>query len=261
MSTTATKKRTERSTKITTWTQAVPEAGLVLITGDIGEGKSGLAWKLADDWHKKGRPVAAYAFTESAQAALPKWVHHLKSVAEIRVFKPRRTEKGAALMVVDEAALNINARRFMSDDNVGWTKLMAIIRHMGFVVVLISQSNRQPDVQMVIGAHTVLMKRPTELHVRFSRQELRQETQEAFEHFADLFDRESKRHTYVVDYRRGKRGWLTNAMPSWWGDKISKAFQDAAFEEIEPGNKKPVRKRASLRTSGGRAASAKANGK
>lgn len=251
----------ERSTRVTTWNQAIPEAGLVLITGDIGEGKSGLAWKLADDWHKKGRPVVAYAFTSTAQAALPKWVHHIGTPAEIRAFKPRRSEKGPALMVVDEAALNINARRFMSEDNVGWTRLMAIIRHMGFVVVLIAQSNRQPDVQMVMSAHTVLMKRPTELHVRFSRQELRQETQEAFEHFAGLSDREAKRHTFIADFKHGKRGWLTNGLPTWWGDKVSRAFQDAEFEAIVADGKGPARKKTSLRTTGGRVVNAKVKAK
>jgi len=61
--------------------------------------------------------VAAYNFTPQARRALPSWVRtRVTSVKDLaRLRKPH-------LVVVDEAALNANARRPMSEGNVDWTK-------------------------------------------------------------------------------------------------------------------------------------------
>lgn len=223
----------KRPNRITRWDNALPETGLVLVTGDIGEGKSALAWERAEAWHDMGRPVLAYDFTEGARKALPRWVHHVSNVGELQKWKPRRHERGPALLVEDEAALKANGRRAMSSDNIEQVKLQAVARHKGFLVLLIAQSNRQPDVGLVMMAQTVLMKRPTELHVRFTRPELRQEVQEAFEWFAGMSDAESKRHVYAVDYKHGRRGKLTNGLPSFWSERISKAFADVDLQAAE----------------------------
>ena len=221
--------------KITGWAQALPDVGIVAITGTIGEGKSALAWTLADQAHQRGRAVAAFDFTEGARKALPRWVDHLETVDAVATFKPRRGHKLPAVLVMDEAALKANARRSMSTDNLEWVKLSAIARHKEILVLFISQNNRQGDSGIIMEAQTVLMKRPTELHTRFSRPELRQEVQEAFEGFAKASDKEGRKWTYVVDYRRGKRGWLRNTLPSWWSEKISRAFAavDLAGAEAE----------------------------
>lgn len=222
----------EKAKRISGW-QQLPDTGLVLITGFRGEGKSALAWYLAEEAHKRKRPVVAFDFTKAAQNALPRWVQHVDDTAGIGVLKPKRGEKGPAFLVCDEAALKVHARRAMSTENIEWTRLLAVARHKGFLVILIGQHQRQIDVGLVADADWVVMKRPSELHLRFARPELRQELEEAWEGFSNMTPTRGRQSSYVVNYHYGGRGWLRNRLPSFWSERISKAFAAVDLEEAE----------------------------
>jgi hypothetical protein len=194
---------------------ALPKSGLILITGFRGTGKTALAWRLAEQGHDKGREIAAFDFTPAAKRALPSWVKHVATVRQVGGLRP-------SLLVVDEAALKVHARRHQSSENVAWTRLLAVARHKGHLVFLITQHQRQVDVGLVADAEMVIMKRPSQLHLRFARPELRQELEEAWEHFRKI--RNPQRWSYVVDYLNGRKGWLTNGLPTFWSDELSRAF-------------------------------------
>lgn len=218
----------------------LPKEGIILVTGDIDEGKSATVWWLAEQHHKAGGRVAAYGIPKQARRALPRWVNtrvaSVKDVARLR--HPH-------LVVVDEAAINANARRAMSEDNVDWTKLAAIVRHKGHTLYHIAQHNRQPDPALVTAARVGIMKRPSILHLRFSRPELLPELKEAY----DLFSRmrgNTRKKAFLVSYRNGATGLLTTHMPSFWSDKLSRAFAAVDFDdEQEP---QPRRRQTGART-------------
>ena len=203
-----------KDTEIRSWA-ALPKSGLVLITGFRGTGKTALGWRLAEQGHDKGREVAAFDFTLAARRALPSWVKHVATMKQVGSLSP-------SLLVVDEAALKVNARRHQSNENIAWTRLLAVARHKGHLVLLITQHQRQVDVGLVADSEVVVMKRPSLLHLRFARPELRQELEEAWEHFRKI--RNPQRWSYVVDYLNGRKGWLTNALPTFWSDELSRAF-------------------------------------
>ena len=145
--------------RIRDW-RVLPKEGIVLLTGDIGEGKSATAWWLAEQHHNKGGKVAAYNFTPQAQRELPAWVNK-----KVKTVKDLARLRAPHLVVVDEAALNSNARRAMSEDNVDWTKIAAVVRHKGHLMYHLAQHNRQPDVALVTAARVGIMKRPSILHL------------------------------------------------------------------------------------------------
>ncbi len=140
-----------KDTEIRSWA-ALPKSGLVLITGFRGTGKTGLAWRLAEQGHGKGREVAAFDFTQAARRALPSWVKHVATVRQVSSLAP-------CLLVCDEAALKVHARRHQSNDNIEWTRLLAVARHKGHLVLLITQHQRQVDVGLVADSEVVVMKR------------------------------------------------------------------------------------------------------
>jgi len=196
----------------------MPSTGVLIITGHRGEGKSALAWWLAENlraqYHKK---IAALGIPDEAQKTMPKRITHVETVEQIADMKPH-------IIVVDEAAIVANARSAMKTANLLWLKLIAVCRHKGHLLIFINQHNRQLDVQILMDADYVLMKRPTLLHLKFCRPEFREELQQAYELFNDMTALGSKKKVYVVDFHTGNRKLLPASMPKWWNDKISKSY-------------------------------------
>ena len=196
----------------------MPKTGVLIITGHRGEGKSALAWWLAEHLkaiHKK--QIVALGIPDVAQKAMPKRIKHLDTVEQIDDLKP-------SIVVVDEASIVANARSAMKTANLLWLKLIAVCRHKGHLLVFINQHNRQLDVQIMMDADFVLMKRPTLLHLKFSRPEFKEELQQAYELFADMTATGSKKKVYVVDFHTGNKKMLPASMPKWWNDKVSKSY-------------------------------------
>ncbi|KKL16908.1 hypothetical protein LCGC14_2490880 [marine sediment metagenome] len=206
----------------------VPKEGIIVITGEVGEGKSGTAWWLAEKLHNQGRRIACYAFTKAAKRALPRWVVKTpNSVRDVARLMP-------CVVIVDETAINANARRAMSEGNVDWTKLAAIVRHKGHLLIYIAQHARQVDPALITGANLVVMKRPSQLHLRFSRPELRPELERAFVAFTKIRgDLARKRKAYVVDYRWGREGMLSTSLPTFWTEKLSRSFAAVDFDDLD----------------------------
>ena len=88
----------------------MPKTGIILVTGFRGEGKTALAWWMADYLRKeKGYPknVIAYGLPPSGLKLLPKWAQNgVTTPDKLAAAKP-------SIIVADEAAFTANARRSM----------------------------------------------------------------------------------------------------------------------------------------------------
>ena len=198
--------------------RSMPSTGVLIITGQRGEGKSALAWWLAEQLRSQYRKkIATLGIPDEAKQALPKRITHVDTGEQIVDMKP-------AIVVVDEASIVANARSAMKTANLLWLKLIAVCRHKGHLLIFINQHNRQLDVQIMMDADFILMKRPTLLHLKFCRPEFREELQQAYELFNDMTALGSKKKVYVVDFHTGNKKMLTASMPKWWNDKVSKSY-------------------------------------
>jgi len=202
-----------------TW-RRIPRDGVIVITGHRGEGKSALAWWLAQDIQLRTKPkkkIVALGMPDEAKKALPRrGVGHVNTVEEVADLKP-------SIVILDEAAFIANSRRSQSTQNVMWLQLIAICRHKGHLLIFINQHNRQLDIQILADADYVIMKRPTVLHLRSCRAEFQPELKQAFEQFNTMRGN-TKKKAFVVDYHSGKAAMLIARMPQWWNDKVSKAY-------------------------------------
>ncbi len=211
--------------KLTMTWDDLPQSGLIAILGHRGEGKTALAWYLGERAHQARRPVAAYGIVNGARRYLPGWVKHVATVSEVAKLPP-------AVIVADEAAFIANARRSSSAGNVEWVKLLAVTRHKGHLLLFITQQARQLDVGLVSDADLIILKRPSLLHLRFSRPELRPELEDAFARFEKVRG-DTRAWSLIVDYHFGRKGWLENPLPSFWSERLSRAF--AAIDLSEEG--------------------------
>jgi DNA polymerase III delta prime subunit len=205
----------------------MPKEGVLLITGFRGEGKSALAWWLAQELKKKHKkPIAAFGVPTGARKALPKRVTYVDTLKEISDLKP-------SLVIIDEASFVANARSSMTKTNQTWLKLIAVCRHKGHLLIFINQHNRQLDIQIMMDADLFLLKRPTLLHAENCRPEFRTRLMEAYDAFQHMSRSATKRKVYVVDYHNGEAKMLPARMPTWWNDKISKAYAEVEVGDDE----------------------------
>ena len=209
----------DKKPKKMTW-RKIPTQGVILISGHRGEGKSALAWWLVQEMHKRTKkPVITFGLAIIARKLFPQrgfgkgGITHTVAIDKINRAK-------SSIIIVDEASFIDDS---MSSTNKEWLKLIAICRHKDHLLIFIHQQSRQIDIQIMMDADLVMMKRPTQLHIREARPSFAPEIQEAY----DLFNRmegDSKKKVYVVDYHYGARALLPAYMPTWWNSKMSKAY-------------------------------------
>ena len=214
-------KTVSKRTKMT-W-RKIPTQGVLIINGHRGEGKSALGWWLAQEMQKRTKKkVAALGMPPAAQKVFPKrgfgrgGIQFVTSLDEIDKMKP-------SIVICDEAAFIAGSRDAMSKSNKEWLKLIAICRHKDHLLIFIHQQSRQLDVQIMMDADLVMMKRPTQLHLRGARAEFAPEISEAFDLFSKMRG-STKKKVYVVDYHYGGGTMLNAYMPTWWNDRVSKAY-------------------------------------
>ena len=173
--------------------------------------------------HKRTKKqVATFGLAMAARKLFPKrgfgrgGINHVTTVDKVNRMKP-------SIIIVDEAAFIAGSRDAMSSTNKQWLKLIAICRHKDHLLIFIHQQSRQLDVQIMMDADLVMMKRPTQLHIREARTSFAPEIQEAY----DLFNRmrgDTRKKVFVVDYHYGAKALLPAYMPTWWNSKVSKAY-------------------------------------
>ena len=223
----------KRAVKKVNW-DALPIQGVVVITGHRGEGKSALAWWLAEatkkkiaSKFKKRAQIAAFGIPEEARKVFPKRlrIKHVDTLEEVSELK------NGSIVVVDESSFVANARRAMNDNNLKWLQLISIARHKDFLFIFIAQDNKQLDVQILGSADYVIMKRPTELHLEFSRPQFKKQLLKAYEAF-DRMRGDTRKKAYIANYHRtSESNFLPCKMPSWWNDKVSKAYSAFSFKK------------------------------
>ena len=217
--------------------KSLPSQGIIVVTGARGEGKSALAWWLAQTMQPKvKKQVVALNVPKVAQSAFPKkgfgrgGIRYIDEIEDIENLKP-------SIIVIDEAIFVLNARRAMSDNNLMWMELAAVCRHKGHLLIFICQNTRQIDIQLLAEADYVIMKRPTIQHLRTCRKEFEPELQQAWERFNEMRTN-TKKKAYVVDYANANGAMLTASMPTWWNNKVSKAYATASFSSKKRKNEK-----------------------
>jgi len=224
----------ENGKKLTRWTQVLPKEGVACLYGHRRKGKSGTAWWLIEDLHKKGKKIAAFMFPKKAAHLIPKWVKKVYTIADLKKLR-------GYVVVADEMALHAFARDHQSDSNKELYKLMAVSGQCHQLLILICQHTRQLDVGLAMEPDVMILKQPSLLHIRFARPELKPELQQAFDAFQGA--RGDKRgFAFVVNYHNGDTGFLRTKLPTFWSEKLSEAYALFEMETLTPKKSKPKKK-------------------
>lgn len=195
------------------WADLMVHPMAIAISGARGSGKSALAYWLADMMMKRRECKAAVlGLSPEKQVLLPDgWT----IIDDITHAPPN------SVVLVDEVALQFHARRSQSKENLAMDRVLSISRQAAQDVIFATHSFRKMDVAIVSDLDVVACKKPSFLHRRFERTEIRQLTQAAAEYF-DGLQGDHRQWTFV--FTDGYEGPVANPMPEFWSDELSRGW-------------------------------------
>ena len=196
----------------------IPEAGLVLIAGGIGSGKSCLGYAILEQLHREhpDRPCFAFNFPEEKEALLPAWM----GLTSSEKFPED------SIVIADEAYLTFYAKNHESDANKYMDLFSGLARQRGILTLFITQTTRKLTLSTVSGVQTFLLKCPDIMMTKLDRAELRPILQDALVAFRGLQPPAARKQAvYAVSMEHEGIIPEANTMPSFWTEELSKAWQ------------------------------------
>lgn len=208
----------------TTLLRAFPRAGVVLIMGSKGSGKSALAHDTAERLHTKGNipavlhlPTLPKPKQQSIQSLLPTWMKVVTSTEQ--------WPKGGTV-IYDEASQSAHARRTQSSDAVELDNLMGISRQRGQLILFVSHHSHKLDVNVVRDCDRVIWKRPTYAHWLFERDELTDFVLKALDFFQAMKESQALKSCMMMDFHNLTFEEFKNGLPTYWSERLSHLFED-----------------------------------
>lgn len=180
-----------------------------IVVGARGTGKSALGMRIAENIAAQSNSKIFVLGFNSEKT--PKYMNAISNLDEVR---------NNSFLLVDESGIKFSSRSSMSSANKLLSSLLFISRHKNISILFITQNSANIEVNTLRQADYLLLKKSSLLQLDFERKKIKEiyeETKKDFEKF-----REDKGLTYV--YSDAYRGFVSNSLPSFWTDGLSRSF-------------------------------------
>jgi hypothetical protein len=193
-----------------TWKDLIFHPMAIAISGARGSGKSCLAYYLAHTMAiARGCNVIVLGLSPEKEALLPESWGVIDNITQA---------PPGCVVLVDEVALQFHARRSSSSENLAMDRVLSISRQAAQDVIFATHNFRKMDVALVSDLDVIACKKPSFLHSRFERSEIKQFTQTSAAWF-ETHSVDHKMWTYV--FSDNFEGPVCNPMPPFWSEQLS----------------------------------------
>jgi len=217
------------------WDKVIQPNSSYLIVGDVGTGKSALAYYLLETYSQKYDLLpAVVGLPRDKQTLLPPNFIILEDSSEC-------TKQQNTITFIDEADLQLPMEDSKAREYV--VNFLSLPRHRHQIFLLAFHFPR-----LVLGRYlpffsAFLLKRPPYLIEFASKRKndaMSQMMQRAEERFSELPGKEDVvKNTYVVAPRIRWQGMLSNPLCSFWADELSEVWAGTTVEEGKKQKQKP----------------------
>ena len=184
------------------------EIGIIL--GSRGAGKTAFGIKLMENIYTKTKKKCFAMGFKSED--LPSWIISVENINEIH---------NDAIVLVDEGGIFFSSRDSMSIANKLLSDLIFISRHKNLTILFISQNSSNLDVNIIRQADFLVLKPSSLLQKDFERKIIRN----LYVSLEPLFKKYGSRKGLTYLYSDDFRGFVTNSLPSFWSQSLSKSFR------------------------------------
>jgi len=224
--------------QIESWRNIVRIGIAILITGHRQKGKTGLGHNILEICHED-LDLDCYIVNlpEEKEAYLPWWITNIPFSVDL--------PENAAIFI-DEAALEFYAREHNRDPNKDISKVLGAAAQKGQVIIFATHHTRKLDVNVILDLDVWALKRPSKMHVRLERREVKDILKDVWEIFDLLIDPNDKRATVIVDEIRDDYIIAYNDLPSHWCEELSLIFKGVSLKDADEEEKEDEELQTSL---------------
>lgn len=181
-----------------------------IILGARGTGKTAFGMKFMENTRAKYKKKC-FALGFDANE-MPSWIKAVQDVKEI---------ENNSFVLIDEGGILFSSRNSMSNANKLLSELILIARHKNLSILFISQNSSNLDINILRQADFLVLKPSSLLQKEFERKIIQKIYDVADSDFEKLKDKKGLTHIYSNDFV----GFVSNPLPSFWGENISKSFR------------------------------------
>lgn len=180
-----------------------------IILGARGSGKSAFGIKFLENIKaKKDKNCFAMGFKKDE---MPSWIKVVESVEDLA---------NDSFVLIDEGGILFSSRNAMSNANKLLSELILVARHKNLSILFISQNSSNLDINILRQADFLVLKKSSLLQKDFERKIIQRLYARAEEDFKRFKDDKGATHIYSSNFV----GFVSNPLPSFWKEGISKGF-------------------------------------
>lgn len=203
------------------WNDAFPRECVGAILGAQGQGKTALAFRIAEYNHERRGMDAVYLDpTKAMKRLLPKWCKPIYDIDKL---------PEGVTVIVDEAHTKIGARDTATTENKGFMALAGMARQRGQSLLWLTHMARKIDPLAMGECKRWYYKMPTAAQVVFDRAEMKPFTARALRAFQSVKGMPQKK-VYVIDLENLRFSMMPVQLPKFWTPAMSKAMAKLPVE-------------------------------
>jgi len=188
---------------------------VILIIGRRRYGKSALGYYIEEKFHKEQPELKIFVVSlpKEKHHLLPDWIIPVDTVEEL---------PDNCVALIDEGALRYHAYKWGQKETIVMDRMISISGQKGQTFIFITHTMRKFAITLLLDIDILLCKKPSLLHSKLERSEVRKLIDEVSRAFNKLPRDEVKKNTYVIsdDFK----GFIRNKLPDFWSEDLSKSY-------------------------------------
>lgn len=208
------------------WLSIIKHPNVVLILGKRDSGKSALAYRIVEDMRWTA-DIYAVGLPYSANQYVSEWI---TIQPEIEDVPPN------SIIIVDETHLKYHSGTGMKSNSIELTRILNLSRQRNQTIIFISQESSHIDRKIFSAIDVIVFKEPSMFQAKFDRPELRDLSIQAENAFQSISGNK-KPWSFVFSQDQGCLGLIESPLPSFWSDKLSRAFALTDISKLKAGKK------------------------
>lgn len=190
---------------------------IIYVVGARDSGKSCFSFWLAEQIHEHVPNMKiAYVGVKIRRSILPEWCDNYIDINKVPF---------GSLVILDELAVQYNARTFGSKENIQLGQLLAIARHKDLNVIAITQDPNMGEINVWRLKDMVVYKRSNTYELP-SRDNRRSSKVLQFWSYIKNWLKPTRQEQALFEYQAMERVMLFKYnLPKCWSDELSKAFR------------------------------------